>query len=319
MPGGTVVLTGANSTLGLAFIANALQDFPTHHFILTVRNPSPIDPNTAKLHLLLSKFPSAKYTLHTLNLASLAGVRTFSSFIASQVARGDLPPISAIVCNAFAWSISSGLQFTRDGFELSFQVNHLAHFALVLQLLDSMHKTQGRIVGLSSDSHEPGASALAVYPPGIPDDIERLARPVPDKPGEEVGRGFQRYGVSKLCVVMFVYELNRRLQADSRAMSKDVPKAWGILMKYFLNPLQPLLKLAIPTLRNSNVAGKDLVELSLREAFAAARGTNGYYYKMSRPGKSSTKSYAETKWAKLWERSVAWSGIQPGDTALSVA
>jgi hypothetical protein len=46
---GTIVLTAANSTLGLAFVTNALRDFPNHHAVLNFLNNGPSDPNTAKL------------------------------------------------------------------------------------------------------------------------------------------------------------------------------------------------------------------------------------------------------------------------------
>ncbi|KAF5376876.1 hypothetical protein D9615_007245 [Tricholomella constricta] len=297
MSGGTVVVTGANGTLGLAFIASALKDFPIHHLILTVRNPSQKDINTAKLHALLSKIPDARYTIHTLDLSTLAAVRTFATLITTQITNGELP-IAAIICNAFAWSLTSGLKFTPDG---------------------SMDKTNGRIIGMSSDSHDPGLNALEVFPPAIPADIEELAKPPPDAPRGEVGRGFQRYGVSKLCVVMYTDPALKGITAialdpgglpDSRAMSNDTPVAWGILMKYFLNPLQPVLKFAVPTLRKSGAAEKDLVQLGLGEVY---RGANGYYI-MSKPGKSSADSYDEAKCARLWERSVVWSGIEPAGT-----
>jgi NAD(P)-dependent dehydrogenase (short-subunit alcohol dehydrogenase family) len=120
--------------------------------------------------------------------------------------------ISTIVCNAFAWTISNGLQFTGDGYELSFQVNYLSHFALILQLLRSIDKQNGRIMVLSSDTHYPGKSSLEQFSPMFPADIEKLAKPVKDAPGEEVGRGYARYGLSKLYVVMFAYELTRKLR-----------------------------------------------------------------------------------------------------------
>lgn len=219
MSTGTIVLTGANGTLGLAYVRSALKDFPEYHAVLTVRNDGPSDPNTAKLREIIAAFPNAKYSIHTLDLSSLASVRVFSSTIAGKVASGELPAISTIVCNAFAWSISTGLKFTGDGYELSLQVNHLSHFALILQLLGSIDTSNGRIVVLSSDSHYPGKSGLEQFPPTFPEDIEKLAKPAKDAPGEEVGRGFQRYGLSKLCIVMFAYELTRRLQEVRRGSS----------------------------------------------------------------------------------------------------
>ncbi|KAF9466922.1 short-chain dehydrogenase/reductase-like protein sdr [Collybia nuda] len=331
MSTGTIVLTGANGTLGLAYVKAVLKDFQGHHAVLTVRNEDPSDVNTTKLKETIAAFPDAQYSIYTLDLASLDSVRSFASTITGKVASGELPAISTIMCNAFAWSITNGLQLTGDGYELSFQVNHLSHFALVLQLLGSIDKSNGRIVVLSSDSHYPRKNALEQFPPVFPEDIEKLAKPEKDVSGEEVGRGFQRYGLSKLCVVMFAYELARRLREnsdlrgvtvvasdpggipDSRAMAEGVPKLWGMMMKYVLNPLQPVLKYAAP-LRKSAEAGRDLAHLSLGRIHPGKSG----YYTMMKIDKSSPESYEEEKWRLLWKKSVEWSGIKPTDTILLV-
>lgn len=43
---------------------------------------------------------------------------------------------------------------SQDGFEMSWQVNHLSNFVLVLLLLQSMDKKNGRILIVGSWSHE---------------------------------------------------------------------------------------------------------------------------------------------------------------------
>ncbi|KAF2449037.1 hypothetical protein P171DRAFT_428989 [Karstenula rhodostoma CBS 690.94] len=109
------------------------------------------------------------------------------------------------------WSLNSGVQFSKDRLELGMAVNTLAHFNLVLRLLGHVEE-RGRIVFLSSESHWPGKAGFEVYPPVIPEDMEELVKYEKDVPGEEAGRGFLRYGLSKLAGVMLMYELNRRLQ-----------------------------------------------------------------------------------------------------------
>lgn len=90
-------------------------------------------------------------------------------------------------------------------------VNTLSHFNIVLRLLDVM-EGRGRIVFLSSESHWPGKAGFEKFPPVIPDDLDALVKYEKDKPGEEFGRGFLRYGLSKLVGIMLMYELNRRFQ-----------------------------------------------------------------------------------------------------------
>lgn len=207
---GTIILTGANGSLGLGFVKSLLTNFPDHTAVLVVRDDSESDPNTKNLRQLIAGHP--KISIKKLDLVSLRAVKQFTVDICSRVTSGELPRISAIVCNAFAWSLNTGQKFSDDGYELSFQVSYLSHFALVLQLLGSMDTTNGRVVMLGSDSHDPEkGNALQSYPVKFPDDPEHLAKPPPDVKGQEVGRGFQRYGLSKLCCIMLMYSLNRHL------------------------------------------------------------------------------------------------------------
>jgi hypothetical protein len=50
------------------------------------------------------------------------------------------------------------------------------------------------------------------YPPAIPNDLELLVKPAADETPDHFGRGFQRYAVSKLAVVLRMYALNRYLE-----------------------------------------------------------------------------------------------------------
>lgn len=207
---GTIILTGANGSLGIGFVKRLLTNFPDHTAILTVRDDSESDPNTQNLRQLIAGHP--KISISKLDLVSLPAVKQFAVDICARVASGELPRISAVVCNAFAWSLNTGQKFTDDGYELSFQVSYLAHFSLVLRLLGSMDIANGRVVMLGSDSHDPEkGNALQTYPVEFPDDPEHLVVPPPDAKGQEVGRGFQRYGLSKLCCIMLMYSLNRHL------------------------------------------------------------------------------------------------------------
>jgi NAD(P)-dependent dehydrogenase (short-subunit alcohol dehydrogenase family) len=86
---------------------------------------------------------------------------------------------------------------TADGFELQFGTNYLGHFALTGLLLDRLLLTPGaRVVGLSSVMHLFGKIDF--------DDLQ----------AERSYIGWRSYGQSKLAVLLFVYELQRRLEAS---------------------------------------------------------------------------------------------------------
>jgi WW domain-containing oxidoreductase len=211
-PDGTIIITGANGSLALSFVEYLLGNYPSYFAILTVRDDSKADPNTTKLRNIVSRFQSAKVSVEALDFASLSNVRSFAEKILAQVSTGEIPPISAIVCNAFAWSLTD-TKYSKDGYELGFQVSHLSHFVLVLKLIGSMNKETGRLVFLGSEAHDSknknGFNPLGAM---IPEDLEEIFKPKEDKKGEEMSRGFQRYSNSKMANVMFMHALNRKLQ-----------------------------------------------------------------------------------------------------------
>ncbi|APA09479.1 hypothetical protein sscle_05g042490 [Sclerotinia sclerotiorum 1980 UF-70] len=100
-----------------------------------------------------------------------------------------------------------------QNYKSSITVNHLARFSLVLRLtlLGSFQSEGGSIVILGSDSQYPGKNDLEKFPPDLPGDLELLVHPAPDKSGEDVGRGFQRFGFSKAGAIMGIHKLNKRL------------------------------------------------------------------------------------------------------------
>jgi NAD(P)-dependent dehydrogenase (short-subunit alcohol dehydrogenase family) len=206
---GTVIITGANGSLGLPAVSYLLSQYPTYTLVCTVRNDSDEDANTRKLREAVAGNKNA--SIRKLDLASLSAVRQFADEIRSEIASGQLPPLHAVIWNAMCWTLLGGLKLSADGYERSLAVNHLSHFAMTLQLLDSFDKANGRIIFLGSDSH--GKSDLQELPTVLPDDLDLIVHPTPDEEGQAVARGFQRYGISKLVMIMTMYELNRRLKA----------------------------------------------------------------------------------------------------------
>lgn len=227
---GTVLITGANSSLGYWFVWSLLRNYPSYFAILAVRDDGAQDPNTSRLRKMMAGIKDAKVSIEKVDLASLASVRSFADSISARISTGALPPISALVCNAFNWSLV-GQQKSLDGFDLSFQVTHLSHFLLVLKLLCSVDKTSGRLVFLGSEAHdENDLNVFRKLGAVIPENLDELLRPTADEPGEEQPRGFQRYGNAKLATVMFMHMLNRKL-LQVRTFSGAMPELGGSIYK----------------------------------------------------------------------------------------
>jgi NAD(P)-dependent dehydrogenase (short-subunit alcohol dehydrogenase family) len=213
---GTVILTGANGSVGISTTEHFLKEFPNRTLVLTVRNTSDSDPHTARLRQIISRCPDAKASIHSLDLASLTDVQTFTAGISSQITKGELPKLTSIICSAFCWNLVKEAELTPDSLERTIQVNHISHVALVLRLLGHFAPEGGRIVLFSSSVHIPGASPMEKYPPEIPADLDELVQPKND--ADYQGRGFQRYAISKLVVTMWLYALNRYLEKVSSSV-----------------------------------------------------------------------------------------------------
>lgn len=224
---GTIIITGANGSLAIPAVSQLLTNYPKYTTVLTVRNTLNADVNTEKLRETLTQYPDAKTSIRKLDLADLSAVHDFASTVAAEIAHGKLPPLASIICNAHYWNLAGDADITVDGYEKSFQVNHLAHAALVLRLLGSFGSNGGRVVLFSSDAHWPGKNMLEKYPPAIPDDLKMVVKPAVAEPSDNFGRGFQRYAVSKLAVVMWMYVLNRYLEKVCIDCQSSTEVYWG--------------------------------------------------------------------------------------------
>ncbi|KAL8821627.1 MAG: hypothetical protein Q9223_000370 [Gallowayella weberi] len=348
MPG-TIVITGANSSLAIPAVQHLLTTYPEYTVVLTVRNTTDADVNTKKLRATLAKYPSAKTSIHELDLADLLAVHEFAKVIIDKISSGSLPPLASLICNAYYWNLSGGMETTRDGYEQSFQVNYVAHTVLVLRLLGSFGSDGGRVVLLSSDAHWPGKNGLEKYPPAIPHDLDLLARPAADEDSDKLGRGFQRYAVSKLAVVTWMYALNRYLKmvyrsleqiprvsfnyrqdpnlsnitavainpgnlTDSRALRTNTPTMLVVVSRV-LQLLRPLLRFMDPTMRTSAEAGTDVIDLATKKVYAQERG----YFTLLKHDISSPESLNEETQQRLWKKTLQWARITRENTALTEA
>jgi NAD(P)-dependent dehydrogenase (short-subunit alcohol dehydrogenase family) len=348
---GTVVLTGANGSAALWTIRYLLQHHPSKHLVLTVRDPSDSDVNTNLLRETLAKFPVASFSIRPLDLSDLAAVHEFAKTLSDEISRGEVPRLESVICNAFYWNLLSGIETTKDGYEKTFQVNHIAHSVLVLRLLGSFGEDGGedggRVVLFTSDTHWPGKSTLEKIKPAIPSLLDDLVTPPPDQPEDHMARGQNRYALSKLAILMWTYALNRRLEkvcndrfafgvkltitknprfsnitavainpgnmTDSRALRVNTPPMLQIMSKYFIQPLRPLLRFMDPTMRTSREAGTDVAKLAVNEASPGYRG----FLTLLKEDTSSPDSLDEKVQEDIWAKTLEWTGISEEAAGIS--
>jgi NAD(P)-dependent dehydrogenase (short-subunit alcohol dehydrogenase family) len=201
----TAIITGGNTGLGFE-CARTLAETRGWHVVVACRD---VEKGREAVKRLTAQTQYNEIEAMTLDLASLESVRKFARDYASE----PRPPLRAIVCNA-ATQIVTGRTYTGDGFETTFAVNHLGHFLLVNLMLAQM-ASPARIVVVSSGTHDPAQTTG--MPPPVYRSARYIARPDEDsKPldDERGTAGRRAYTTSKLCNVLFAYELERRLRAE---------------------------------------------------------------------------------------------------------
>jgi len=142
----TLVMTGATSGIG-AYALRRLMARPGTRAIIGARSSS-TRPALDGVQVL------------PLDLSSLSAVREFT---AAVLARLDGEPIDMLVLNAGAQFLNTSAR-SADGYELTFAVNHLAHYLLARLLLPAVAHG-GRIVLTTSDTHDPAIFRSAPKPP----------------------------------------------------------------------------------------------------------------------------------------------------------
>ena len=180
--GRTIVVTGANSGLGL----EAARAFAGRgaHVVLACRSSEKAE---AARQGITTSLPRASLEVMPLDLASLSSVRVFGATFTGRHDRLD------VLCNN-AGVMALPRRETADGFEMQLGTNHLGHFALTGLLLPLLLRTPGsRVVTQSSGMHRIGRIRF--------DDLHGSTR---------YGR-WSAYGQSKLANLLFAYELQRRL------------------------------------------------------------------------------------------------------------
>lgn len=293
--GRTAVITGANS--GIGFEAAAALAQAGARTVLACRND---DRAAAARNGILRRHPGADVETLRLDLADLHQVAD-----AGAEARARFGAIHVCVNNAGL--LGRRRTTTVDGFETTFAVNHLAHFAWTAHVLPALLAADGgRIVTVSSMAH---LKATMVW-----DDLQ----------GERSFKPTVAYRRSKLANLLHSFELQRRLSASSvagAATTTAYAAHPGVAASSFLhNAAPPKLRWAARIVD----AGVGLVFLSTAEgarpalhAATAPDAIPGRCYaprvaqRWGRPGdvEPSAEALDPVAWQRLWDVSEELTGV----------
>jgi len=286
-----VVMTGATSGIGANAAARILEQ-PDIRLIIGAR----------RVH---GGPEGAEVT--SLDLASLASVRTFADAAKKQL-RGA--HIDMLVLNAGIQTMDTA-QRTVDGFEVTFAVNHLAHYLLARLLVPCM-ADNGRLVITTSDTHDP---AMGV---GGPKTLDPEALAHPDKHPK-----FSPYPASKLCDLLTARSFAALAQIQAlhitvvaynpgltlgTGLNRDAPRLLRSLMPIMLGVVsifKPQFRSGTPERAGEALARLALGEVNLPAGRVYASLVRG---EITFPDPSALAQSDEAR-DLLWKESAAMVGI----------
>ncbi|NML65181.1 SDR family NAD(P)-dependent oxidoreductase [Hymenobacter sp. RP-2-7] len=317
----SILITGGHTGLGLATSRALLATTPDAHLIWATRSRAMAEQAAASLPA------PGRLTILPLDLNALASVHHFADELLDCLQTRALPPLQAIVCNA-GIQFADGQHWTTDGIEQTFGVNYLAHFALVERLLPALEPA-GRLVLVGSGTHFDAprvwTAALFGMPPAQYLGAAALARgevPADLDPASAPANQF-RYSTSKLCTLLYMYELNRRLRDTSSGVTVTtfdpglMPGTGlgranhGAALWAWQNVL-PVLRL-FPGVHSTETSGRNLAWLAADPAVA---GVTGQYFEGRRAVPSSALARQSRLWADLWAGTEQLLAAQPAAVAV---
>ena len=180
---------------------------------------------------------------------------------------------------------------TSDGIETTFAVNHLAYFMLTLLLREALYAAPAaRIVNVASDAHRWGRLDFA--------DLGQARR----------YRAMRVYGQSKLCNILFTYELAHRLAASSVTANCLHPGAVATRLGQNNGRIATALtRMLAPFFRTPEGGADTAVYLATDPAVSA---TSGGYFANRLPIRSASITYDEATRRRLWAASESLTAVR---------
>jgi NAD(P)-dependent dehydrogenase (short-subunit alcohol dehydrogenase family) len=278
LKGKTIIITGANSGIGLA-TAVSLANKGARICLICRDEKRGLDA----LKKVKAQSGNGDADLLLADFSSLDIIRAAALEIKSKYKKLDV-----LINNA--GSISGNRQVTRDGYEWTFGVNHLAPFLLTNLLLPLIKDSApSRIITVSSMVHQYSYINF--------DDIMSEK-----KYGE-----MKAYAQSKLANLLFAFELSRKLAGTGvtsnavhpGAVRSGFARSSGLLMKTLYSVGKYLLSSPEKGARTS---------IYLASSPEVERVT-GRYFINCKPAKPSAKALDESTAKKLWELSTKLAGL----------
>lgn len=267
----TIVITGASDGVGAAAARQLSRR--GDNVVVVGRSPSKTEAVAGELgadHIVA-------------DFAELGQVRDLAAQLLNRYPRID------VLANNAGGIMSGTRQVTVDGFEKTFQVNHLAPFLLTTLLLDRLVDAGATVINTSSIGNRLFGHI----------DITDLNHE----------RGFKAqkaYGDAKLANILFTKELHRRYH--SAGISTAAFHPGSVASNFGAEANNPALELLYRTplkkliLISPDKGADQLVWLAT--STPGSDWTSGQYYARRKPGRPNKQAHDPVLAQQLWERSL---------------
>jgi NAD(P)-dependent dehydrogenase (short-subunit alcohol dehydrogenase family) len=265
----TIVITGASDGIGAAAARQLAAQ--GEEVVLVGRSP-------AKTGAVARALGARHYTA---DFADLAQVRDLAGKL-----RQDFPRIDVLANNA--GGIMGARTVTTDGFEKTFQVNHLAPFLLTTLLMPVLTASGAKVLQTASSA------------------AKRWGRVDLNDLDSEKGYAPQKaYGTAKLENILFTRELHRRYHDQGIAAAAFHP---GVVASSFASDTTHFMRYIYhtPAIKNLLAISPDKGADQLTWLAEGTPGTSwqpGEYYEKRRPASSAAQARDPELARQLWDRS----------------
>lgn len=309
----SIIITGATGGIGYECAMQMAEIAPNEQIIIACRNQQ---SGNKVIQNIKQKTGHKNLICLPLDLESLQSVREFTA----QFSKQPNNKIIALINNAGIQNVAK-TQYTKEGFEVTFGVNHLASTYLTLLLLPFMDNSAS-ITFTSSGTHDP-KQKTGMEPP-VFKSAKELAYPTEtnEKP---LTVGQRRYTTTKLCNILTTYELQRKLsETNIRVNAFDpgfVPgtglaRNYPPFLRFISNEILPVLRFFMHNVNTAQVSGKRLANLAYADQYKSFKGK---YFEGDKEINSSTDSYNKEYQNILWTSTIDLLGIKQNETSVKLA
>ena len=314
----TILITGGHSGIGIE-CSRLLASTYHYNLILAGRSPERMEIFAKELR----KSYNVNISVLAMDTSSLASVREGAAQCVKMIANGEIDSLQAVICNA-GIRLNGAVSYSDDGYEETIATNYLGHTLLVELLIDSI-ANNGRVVFTASGTHDPDTADGKIM--GVADEYDLIELSHTGKDGSKPISAGKLYATSKLCIMLYAYELDRRLKKAGSSIASIAYDPGATSGTSFLRSMPKPVRWLTSTafihwvMKRSGItmgdivfSGKSLAKVAVDSAFA--NGSGKYFqsndFKLTER-RSSKLSYDGQRALKLWNDTKTLLHLNPNE------